>query len=133
MTLQSVINQLIIHFCQKETFSEEEMENIIIEKKLESNRKAIIIAALQDLEKNNVVIGLRDGTWILSKSINNIGQDVPISIRTSVLISDVISSFLKANNIDHDPIDIFDIQEGHIQTLLRIINETLDTLPNKEN
>lgn len=130
MTIQDVANQLIILFCERDTFNlDDDLARITVEKG--ANPKDIVWAALKDMEEHKLVkpIGAEERLWVLTRPINNVGQDVGLSIQTCILIADTIKTFFEANDMEYERIDPFEIHEGHIRTLLQILGDILDTPP----
>jgi hypothetical protein len=126
MTVQDVVNQLIIRFCEKDVFCFEEIDAIITDKSVSKDKELIVLHALKYMEENGLIVKIDKDKWVLSRPITSIGQDVGLSIQTCILIKDTIIGYYRANNMPYENIDVFNIHEGHIQTLLRIVNDALD-------
>ena len=126
MTVLNVVNQLIIHFCEKDVFTLEDFDNLSIDSSLEGHRHTLILTALDDMESRNLLRQVGSGVWMLTEPIRALGQDVGISIQTSILIGDTIESYMKANDLPFDKVDPFNIHEGHILRILEIVNDILN-------
>lgn len=134
MTVQYVINQLIIHFCEKDTFTLDDAVGIEVEPELESRQFDLVLAALEELEGTGMIRSIGgneddeedEPIWILTRPMQGVGQDVGISIQTSILIRDTIEQYMKANNLPYENIDPFHIHEGHIRRVLEIVSDVLD-------
>lgn len=127
MTIDDIVQQLIIHFCEKDTFTIEEAGALTLDKALD--RVPLILAALRNMEKDGLLThidGADNGTWILTRPIHHVGQDVGLSIQTCIVIADTIRMFFESGGMEYEPVNPFEIHEGHIRTLLQILNEALD-------
>jgi predicted naringenin-chalcone synthase len=127
MTLLEIRNQLFTHFCEKDTFSTEEFAKIKIAKELEGNRDAIIRTALAEMVEMGVSKPVVNDLWILSSPVSGAGQSVQLSMRISDAIAGTIETFLKANEVEFEEIDKFNLHEGHIWQLLGIINDLTES------
>lgn len=133
MTIQYVVNQLIVHFCTKDTFRLDDVESINVEQGLREDHFDIVVAALDELEEKGivkqVVLGDEPPLWMLTRPMQGVGQDVGLSIQTCILIRDTIEAFHKANGMPYENIDPFMLHEGHIRRLLEIVGDVLDKGP----
>lgn len=129
MTLLDIRNQLFTHFCEKDTFSSEEFSKIKVEKELDNHRDDIIRAALDEMIALGVSKKVGNSLWMLSSPVNDAGQSVQLSMRVSDAVAATIETFLAANEIEHDPVDRFNLHEGHVWQLLGIINDLLESTP----
>lgn len=84
---------------------------------------AILIAALQDLEKNNILTNVKD-YWILNKPLQQRSQVVNLSYPTISSIVKIIQQFCLDNNIKEALVDPLNIQEKDIQSLIILLNNT---------
>lgn len=126
MTLLDIRNQLFSHFCEEDTFSIQQFSSIEIDKSLESSRDDIIRAALDEMVAMGVSKKVGNSLWMLSAPVNSHGQTIQITMPTSEVVAETIETFLKANEIDHDPVDKFNLHEGHIWQLIGIINDLVE-------
>lgn len=126
MTLLDIRNQIFSHFCEKDTFSNLEFTNIKIEKSLEDHRDSLIRAALEEMGEVKLCKKVGDNLWIMSNPVGSAGQTIQLSMRASETVAETIETFFKANNVEHEPIDKFNLHEGHIWQLLGIINDLVE-------
>ena len=127
MTVQDISNQLITLFCEKDTFDVvNDLNKVNVDVGLNDKKTQITIAALKEMEKSGIVLQIGEGVWILKKPMGNYGQQIGLSFKTSMWIADTLNNFFKANDMEYELVDIFNINEGHLITLLEIIEDTLD-------
>ena len=123
MTLLEIRNQLFSHFCESDTFCIEDFAKIKLDKKLENERDDLIKVALAEMAEHGLCKQAGQKLWILASPVGSAGQTIQLSMQGSEQIANTIESFFKANKIEHDPIDKFNLHEGHIFQLLGIIND----------
>lgn len=126
MTLLEIRNQLVGHFCQKDTFIADDFDKIKVSKDLGSNREMLVTAALGDLIEIGMIKHVDSGLWILCGPINAAGSDVHLSMHTCNEIADAINTNLASKGIDNK-VDVLNIQEIHVVALIEIINELIST------
>lgn len=140
MTIQHVINQIIIHLCEKDTFTLDDAAEIDVEKDLEDKQFDLVLVALTELENTGLITFVggssstdKDGkpsddepVWILTKPMQGVGTDVGLSIQTCILIKDVLEGYAKANGMPYELVNPFQIHEGHIRHLIQIVGDVLD-------
>lgn len=124
MTIVEVTNQLIGHFCQKDTFSAADIQNIKVAKELTTQKDLLVRAALAELTKMEMVRAIGADLWILSAPLNAGGIDLHLSMPVCNEIADVINTDLEAKGVQ-DRVDALNIHEGHIVALLQILGEIL--------
>jgi hypothetical protein len=138
VTIQDVANQIIIHFCEKDTFTLDDAAEIDVDPTLEANQFDLVLTALGELEEAGLIKsvgGYNDKDpedepfWILSRPMQGVGQDVRISIQTAIIIKDTIEQYMAANGLPHDSVNPFAIHEGHIRRVLEIVSDILDKEP----
>ena len=127
MTLSDIRYQLINFFCDKDVFGEENLDKIKVSKELESNKKEMVRVTLEDMVKDDMVRKVGDYTYILTIPLQAGGYDVGISNGTCMAIRDIIHTFRQANNLEGEPVDPFEIHEGHIIFLINIIGNLVET------
>lgn len=133
MTLLEIRNQLFSHFCEKDTFSIEEFSKIKLDKALEDQRDALIRVALVEMGDHGLCKPAGDKLWILSSPVGAAGQTVQVSMRASEAIAETIETFLTGREIEHEPIDKFNLHEGHLWQLLGIINDLVEGVEDDED
>jgi hypothetical protein len=135
ITLLDVRNQLMGIFCQKSVFSENEIDSIKLTEDFNDRKHSIVVAALQQLEEMGLIKQVSEKDWMLTHPIGSSGQEVKMSMQTCNEIANTINTFLKAQNDEDTPrADALNINEGHIITLLQIMDVILmDGKPDSEN
>lgn len=126
LTLQAVRNQLVSHFATKDTFAITDIDKIAVDPEIEDSKPDVVVAALDQLVKMGIVENVRGKLWILSNPSQSMSQELTISMHTASLVANTLETFFEANELDYEPIDALDIHEGHILTLLQVLNEILD-------
>ena len=78
-----------------------------------------------------------DYYWVLNKNFESFGQDVKLSPKTAMLISQLLNSFCEVLNVKDDECDPKDINESDINNLLLIcyhfINEAGEEIDPSRN
>lgn len=119
----------MLYFCDNDTFSRTEMDKIQIDKKMEGHKWEIISAGLAEFVRDGLIQPMGVDTWILSTPMEGVRQEVNISMPTGVMIASTIEAFFRANDMEYELVDPFNIREDHIMTLLHILNDVLDAGP----
>lgn len=132
MTLLDIRNQLFSHFCEKDTFSIEEFSKIKLDKALEDQRDALIRVALVEMGEHGLCKPAGDKLWILSSPVGAAGQTIQVSMQASEAIAETIETFLTGHEIEHEPIDKFNLHEGHLWRLLGIINDLVEGVEDED-
>lgn len=127
MTLQNIRLQLIRHFCDKDTLSSNEFDEFKVDNSLLGIKTDLIQAALVELREmgicREVVVGK---IWMLTNPIENMRQELTLSLPVCVLLADTIETFFQANNMKYEKINPFNISEAHIITVIQILGDILD-------
>ena len=139
MTVLEGSNKLFEWFSANQKFNfDEDMENIM--PNAEKSDKAAIKCALEEFEKLEIVRGTEiknDYYWVLNKNFESFGQDVKLTPKTALLISQLINSFCEILNVKDDECDPKDIKEHDINNLLLIcyhfINEAGEEIDPSRN
>lgn len=133
MTLQDIRFQLIRHFCDKDSFGRNDFEAIKVDGQFEEAKDSLIIAALGELEKMGLIREVSiNSFWMLSNPIESMVQQLTLSMPVCLLIADTIENFFKANGIDHDKVNPFDINQTHVLTVVQILDDMLDSNTEKK-
>ena len=133
MTVLEGSNKLFEWFSVNQKFNfDEDMENLI--------PNAAVKCALEEFEKLEIVKGTEiknDYYWVLNKNFESFGQDVKLSPKTAMLISQLLNSFCEVLNVKDDECDPKDINESDINNLLLIcyhfINEACEEIDPSKN
>ena len=122
MTVLEGSNKLFEWFSANQKFNfDEDMENLM--PNAEKSDKAAVKCALEEFEKLEIVRGTEiknDYYWVLNKNFESFGQDVKLTPKTALLISQLINSFCEILNVKDDECDPKDIKEHDINNLLLI-------------
>ena len=122
MTVLEGSNKLFEWFSVIQKFNfDEDMENLM--PNAEKSDKAAVKCALEEFEKLEIVRGTEiknDYYWVLNKNFESFGQDVKLTPKTALLISQLINSFCEILNVKDDECDPKDIKEHDINNLLLI-------------
>jgi len=130
MTVSEGTAKLFEWFSVEQKFNfDEDMEKIL--SKAKKSEKAAIKCALEEFEKLEIVKSTEinnEQYWILNKNFETFGQDVKISPKTSLLISQLVNNFCETLGVKDEESDPTEIKEQDINNLLLIcyhfINET---------
>ena len=133
MTVLEGSNKLFEWFSVNQKFNfDKDMENLI--------PNAAVKCALEEFEKLEIVKGTEiknDYYWVLNKNFESFGQDVKLSPKTAMLISQLLNSFCEVLNVKDDECDPKDINESDINNLLLIcyhfINEASEEIDPSKN
>lgn len=126
MTLLTIRNQLVGHFCESEVFTEEDFDTIRVPNKLSQYHCSLVTAGLSSLIKQGMIDEVIPGKlWALNAPLTAKPQTVAISAPVASEIANVINDNLKSKGID-DEVDALNIQEGHIVALIAIIDELIN-------
>ncbi len=139
MTVLEGSNKLFEWFSVNQKFNfDEDMENLM--PNAEKSDKAAVKCALEEFEKLEIVRGTEiknDYYWVLNKNFESFGQDVKLSPKTALLISQLLNSFCEILNVKDDECDPKDIKEHDINNLLLIcyhfINEAGEEIDPSRN
>ena len=139
MTVLEGSNKLFEWFSVNQKFNfDEDMENLM--PNAEKSDKAAVKCALEEFEKLEIVRGTEiknDYYWVLNKNFESFGQDVKLTPKTALLISQLINSFCEILNVKDDECDPKDIKEHDINNLLLIcyhfINEAGEEIDPSRN
>ena len=139
MTVLEGSNKLFEWFSVNQKFNfDEDMENIM--PNAEKSDKAAVKCALEEFEKLEIVRGTEiknDYYWVLNKNFESFGQDVKLSPKTALLISQLLNSFCEILDVKDDECDPKDIKEHDINNLLLIcyhfINEAGEEIDPSRN
>lgn len=139
MTVLEGSNKLFEWFSANQKFNfDEDMENLM--PNAEKSDKAAVKCALEEFEKLEIVRGTEiknDYYWVLNKNFESFGQDVKLSPKTALLISQLLNSFCEILNVKDDECDPKDIKEHDINNLLLIcyhfINEAGEEIDPSRN
>ena len=139
MTVLEGSNKLFEWFSVNQKFNfDEDMENLM--PNAEKSDKAAVKCALEEFEKLEIVRGTEiknDYYWVLNKNFESFGQDVKLSPKTALLISQLLNSFCEILNVKDDECDPKDIKEHDINNLLLIcyhfINEASEEIDPSRN
>lgn len=133
MTLLEIRNQLFSWFCESDTFSTADFPKIKIDKALEDKRDDLIRVALTEMGEHGLCKPAGANLWILSSPVGAAGQTVQVSMQASEAIAETIETFLTGHEIEHEPIDKFNLHEGHLWQLLGIINDLVEGVEDDED
>lgn len=122
--LIEIQNQIVGFFIQNDVMTSSDFQSIKVGNDLADKKDAAIIASLGLLAEAGLIKSLGDNTWILVAPLNSAGQEVHLSMATCDEIANVINMDLQSKDID-DRVNSLEIHEGHILTLLGIIDELL--------
>jgi len=130
MTVSEGTAKLFEWFSVEQKFNfDEDMEKIL--SKAKKSEKAAIKCALEEFEKLEIVKSTEiknEKYWVLNKNFETFGQDVKISPKTSLLISQLVNGFCDTLGVKDEESDPTSITEQDINNLLLIcyhlINET---------
>ncbi len=127
MTLLDIRNQLFSHFCKTPTFGISDFPKISLDKTLEDSRETLIRMALAEMvelgiSKPVATANEPPSLWILSAPIGQAGQTISLSMTGSEAVATTIEDFFNAFEVEHDPVDKLNLNEGHIWQLIEIIN-----------
>ena len=129
MTISDVVNQLTVHFLEEDRFSLDQLSALVFDKTIPAADRALFVTtALTDMEKSDMIRRVGN-TWYLTRPMGAIHNDVSLSISTCVLIKDTIESFHKAQGHKFEPVNPFEIHEGHMLHVLEILGNVLDNPP----
>ena len=139
MTVLEGSNKLLECFSANKKFNfDEDMENLM--PNAEKSDKAAVKCALEEFEKLEIVRGTEiknDYYWVLNKNFESFGQDVKLSPKTALLISQLLNSFCEILDVKDDECDPKDIKEHDINNLLLIcyhfINEAGEEIDPSRN
>lgn len=126
MTLLDVRNQIISHFCEKDSFTRNDFINVEVDQLFEDQKDNLILSCLIELEKREIIVKISDSLWILTNPLNFSGQKINISMAVANAITETVNTFLEANNIEDTKVDSLNITEANIVDLLKIIGEILN-------
>jgi hypothetical protein len=122
MTVLEASNKLFEWFSENQKFNfDEDMENLM--PNAQKGDKAAIKCALEEFDKLDIVKGTEiksDYYWVLNKNFESFGQDVKISPKTAMMISQLLNSFCEVLNVKDDESDPKEISEHDINNLLLI-------------
>lgn len=138
MTIFDAKGLLFVHFSKNDYYSEiEHFKSIIPISDCEELDKCIIIEALVDLEKIEIIRKLPIASpapinpmWILTHPLMNAGQSVQIGKQTIVALYEILTHLAEVYKVDSVKVNPFDIRENDINNLI-IFVETL--LKNKQD
>ena len=129
LTLLDLTNQISEYFLDHTIFTFDEFGAINIPKEYNEIRNDLISAALDEMESEGFIKRVNEAQWILLKPIGFAGQDVHLSMETSVTVSATINAFLDAHNVPGNRSDALNLGEMDIVTLLQIIQSVISTEP----
>lgn len=124
MTLLEIRGQIIGALCISGIFTTDNFIEVKVPKELSDHHDGIIRAALSQLEMVGLVAKAGDNLWVLSEPLASGGQEVHLSLPICNEIANVINTGLRARDIE-EQVDPLNIHEGHIATLLSVIDELL--------
>ena len=128
MTVLEGSGKLFEWFSQKDKFNfDEDMGKLLPKAKKEE--RAAIKCALEEFEKMEVLKSTDINTeryWILNKKFDTFEQDLKISPKTGLLISQLINSFCEILEIEDEECDPRNITEQDINNLLLICYRFMD-------
>ena len=128
MTVQEAVSHLIEHFTSNDSFDiKKDLPSLAVVCSSKEEKKEIFSLALLELEQENI---LRKGEekWYLLKPFDSITQQVPISTRTSIEISNIINSFCESLEDFKDYCDPLEISEKDIFNLTFIVKHLKNLL-----
>lgn len=125
MTIQDIRNQLIGHFSFEDTFTMASKDSIYVEKENLDRKEAMIRSGLDELVNMGMIRSVDAGFWVMVRPAYEVVQPINLSIHTCLEIAETIETFFEGNDVDYDPINPLTLNEGHIKTLLQILNEIL--------
>ena len=128
MTVQEAVSLLIEHFTSNDSFDiKKDLPSLAVVCSSKEEKKEIFSLALLELEQENI---LRKGEekWYLLKPFDSITQQVPISPRTSIEISNIINSFCESLEDFKDYCDPLEISEKDIFNLTLIVKHLKNLL-----
>lgn len=130
MTIIDVRNQLIGHFCKKDTFSGSDFSKIQVDNEVQGQRDGIIVAALDELEDSGMIRQVEPNLlWMLAAPLGNDGQQVDVPLVIAYEIAKCINQYAQGNDLPIDTVDALNLHAGHIATLVSIINDLADQAP----
>ena len=122
MTVLEGSNKLFEWFSVEDNFNfDEDITKILSHPKKEE--KAAIKCALEEFEKLEILKSTEinaEKYWILNKSFETFGQDVKLSPKSALLISQLVNSFCKILGVKDEECDPKAITEQDINNLLLI-------------
>ena len=128
MTVQEAVSHLIEHFTSNDSFDiKKDLPSLAVVCSSKEEKKEIFSLALLELEQENI---LRKGEekWYLLKPFDAVTQQVPISPRTSIEISNIINSFCESLEDFKDYCDPLEISEKDIFNLTLIVKHLKNLL-----
>ena len=128
MTVQEAVSHLIEQFTSNDSFDiKKDLPSLAVVCSSKEEKKEIFSLALLELEQENI---LRKGEekWYLLKPFDSITQQVPISPRTSIEISNIINSFCESLEDFKDYCDPLEISEKDIFNLTLIVKHLKNLL-----
>jgi hypothetical protein len=122
----NITTQIIAQLCLEHVFTKDNFNDIKVDKLYETEKDALIQAAMEELVTTGIVKKVGDkAMWIMTTPPGYQGQELSLSLSTSTWIAETINDFVKANELEADPVSPLSIHEGHISTLLEIIHDLL--------
>lgn len=128
MTIQSIRNQLIHHFCEDDTFTMASQDAIWVEKEVVDKKVALIKEGLADLIEMGIIRAAGPDFWVLNRDMHEVVMPMNVSVQTRLAITSVIETWHDAHDIDFDLLDPLSITEREIHALLGMINDMLDDM-----
>lgn len=126
MTLLDINNQLVDFFLNEEKFSlTDNIKDIHIPETYTEYTRNIIVAGLDNLVNNGMLIKLNDDLYILKQPINSFNQSVILSPNIASAITDKVN-MLSTEDDEEDTCNVLNITEEDIIKLLIIIDTLLE-------
>lgn len=129
ITLLDITNQVTEFFLDHTIFSIDEFLGVNIPEVYGEIHYDLVLAALEEMESNGFVRRLNEDQWILIKPIGFAGQDIHLSMETSVGVAAIINTFLDAHGTKGARSDALNLGEMDVVTLLQIIQSVISTEP----
>jgi hypothetical protein len=124
-TLVQIKHALLDFFTQEDTIHPETQAEVVkFECEDKSLKAALVRAALEELEKDDivrkVVVDTSRSVWVLVKPLSMYQRPIICGYDTIGAVANCINEFLKAGGNERDLVDATQLNETNIQTLVLI-------------
>lgn len=129
MNLLSATIKMFEWFEKKESFCETDFPRLTLISEDPDSERAAILLALEELEKGGWVkkINYKNKLfYILVKPFESYNQDLQISSKTAMTLSNLLNESYKALNINSEKCNPSEIKENDIKNLIFICSEILN-------
>lgn len=140
MTINEAFGYLIAHFLNSNCLLQSDIEalssSISASTNVEVNSvKIALIAAAEEFTKENFLKKVEtknnkniESSYVLYKSIRSLPQNIVITLQTAGELAELLNTALKTANITDRTVNILNIQECDIQTLIRMYASLVENL-----